>query len=49
MKTLNVDVLENAFSQQSTDEFRKRLIVRDADELERLLAKFEEFVRNIKN
>ncbi|WP_090379890.1 hypothetical protein [Dyadobacter sp. SG02] len=49
MKTLNVNVLENAFSQQSADQFRNRLIVRDADELERLLAKFEEFVRNIKN
>jgi len=46
MKTLNVNLLENAFSQQSTDQFRNRLIVRDAGELERLLWKFEEFVRN---
>lgn len=49
MKTMNVNVLENALSQQSADQFQNKLIVRDTDELERLLVKFEEFVRNIKN
>lgn len=49
MKTMNVNVLENALSQQSADQFQNKLIVRDTDELERLLVKFEEFIKTVKH
>lgn len=47
MKTLNVNVLESTFSQQSSDQFESRLIVSDVYELERLLVKFEEFSKQL--
>ncbi|WP_342086044.1 hypothetical protein [Dyadobacter sp. OTU695] len=49
MKTLNVDVLLNAFSQQSADQFGNRLIVRNLSELQALLVKFEEFIKTVKH
>ena len=39
MKTLDVNVLENTLNQQSVDQFRNRLIVRNVSELRALLAK----------
>ncbi|SDH17328.1 hypothetical protein SAMN04487996_13020 [Dyadobacter soli] len=49
MKTMNVNVLEDAFNEQSADLFRNRLIAKDADELKTLLVKFEEFVKSVKH
>ncbi len=49
MKTLDVNVLENTLNQQSVDQFRNRLIVRNVSELRALLAKFEEFIKTVKH
>lgn len=49
MKAMNVDVLEGVFSLQSSNQFQNRMIIRDVDEMEKLLAKFEGFVKTVKH
>jgi hypothetical protein len=46
MKSLNAEMLENAANPQNIDLLRNRLIIKDIKELETLLTKFKEFVRD---
>jgi hypothetical protein len=46
MKSLNVEIFENAINPQNIDLLRNRLIIHDIKELETLLLKFNEFVRD---